>query len=240
MEQGIRIMIAEDHALFGQGLRRVLGLEPELDVIAEVGDGVSAVNVALELVPDVVLMDINMPGLNGLQATDQIKRSQESIAVVMLTAYDDEEQLFFALRAGASAYFAKDVLPDELIGAIRAASSGLYVLDGRTMTEAEMVRWMVSRFEDLAFFADGPDVTLMPLSSREMEILELIARGASNKQIAHRLGISQQTVKNHMSSILRKLAANDRTQAAVLALRRGWIRLQDIREPLIGSPDEPD
>ena len=195
----IRILIVEDHPLFGQGLRRVLELEPDFTVVGEIADGQVAVDKAPQLKPDVILMDINLPSLNGLQATRLIKTNNETIAVIVLTAYHDDEQLFHALRAGAAAYFPKDVMPSEIR----------------------------KHFEELAVFGESADEMFVPLSPREMEILQYITRGASNKEIARELGISRQTVKNHMSSILRKLAVNDRTQAAVLALRRGWVRLQD-------------
>lgn len=225
----IRIMIVEDHPLFGQGLRRVLEGEDDLRVIAEVEDGAEAVERALELQPDVVLMDINLPSQNGLQATREIKNSPNgsAIGIIILTAYHDDEQLFHALRAGAAAYYPKDVLPSELIPAVRAVAENNYVIGEEVMNRPQVARWMIRQFEELAIFGESPDEMFMPLSPREMEILQFITRGASNKEIAHALGISRQTVKNHMSSILRKLAVNDRTQAAVLALRRGWVRLED-------------
>lgn len=225
----VRIMIVEDHPLFGQGLRRVLEGEDDLRVVAEVEDGAYAVESALQIQPDVILMDINLPSKNGLQATREIKNNAlgSAIGVIILTAYHDDEQLFHALRAGAAAYYLKDVLPSELIPAVRAVAQNNYVIGEDVMNRPQVARWMIRQFEDLAIFGESPDEMFVPLSPREMEILQYITRGASNKEIAHDLGISRQTVKNHMSSILRKLAVNDRTQAAVLALRRGWVRLED-------------
>lgn len=225
----IRIMIVEDHPLFGQGLRRVLEGEEDLRVIAEVEDGLEAVTAAVRDQPDVILMDINLPGQNGLQATREIKNSAHgnAIGIIILTAYHDDEQLFHALRAGAAAYYPKDVMPSELIPAVRAVAENHYVIGEEVMNRPQVARWMIRQFEELAIFGESPDEMFMPLSPREMEILQYITRGASNKEIAHSLSISRQTVKNHMSSILRKLAVNDRTQAAVLALRRGWVRLED-------------
>lgn len=223
----IRILIVEDHPLFGQGLRRVLELEPDFSVVGEITDGQAAVDKAPHLKPDVILMDINLPSINGLQATRLIKTNNESIAVIVLTAYHDDEQLFHALRAGAAAYFPKDVMPSELITAIRAAAAGNFVIEDTIMGRPQVAQWIRKHFEELAVFGESADEMFVPLSPREMEILQYITRGASNKEIARELGISRQTVKNHMSSILRKLAVNDRTQAAVLALRRGWVRLQD-------------
>ncbi len=222
----ITIMIVEDHPLFGQGLRRVLEEEDDLEIIAEVSDGELAVKRAAELQPNVILMDINLPGINGLQATREIRASTDRTAIIILTAYHDEEQLFHAIRAGAAAYYPKDVSPAELIRAIREVAKGNYVIGDTVLSAPQVANWLLKEFEELAVYEDVEEM-FMPLSPREMEILRYVAKGASNKEIARALGISRQTVKNHMSSILRKLAVNDRTQAAVLALRRGWIRLQD-------------
>lgn len=226
--QPIRILIAEDHPLFGQGLRRVLMLEPDLEVVAEVQDGEAAIVGVRTLQPDVVLMDIHMPKVNGLQATQEIKAIDDQVAVIILTAYDDEEQMVFALRTGASAYFVKDVLPSELIAAIRAVHAGQYVVDGQTLAgPAELMAWLLAWSGERARFDGDIQGALTPLSAREMDVLELIVRGASNKIIGSSLGISHQTVKNHMSSIFRKLSVSDRTEAAMIAVRRGWVRLQD-------------
>ena len=227
MSLPIRLLIAEDHALFGQGLRRVLSLEPDFEVVAEVKDGEAAISSALELRPDVILMDINMPKINGLQATQQIKSLWNEARVIVLTAYDDEEQMFFAMRYGAVAYFSKDVAPDQLIEAIRTVCQGKYVVGGRVLDEAKLIEWLLAWYNQHATYTNDGEETLMPLSPREMEVLAYIVQGASNKVIAVALGISQQTVKNHMTSIFRKLGVNDRTEAAIVALRRGWIRLQD-------------
>ena len=227
MAQPIRLLIAEDHALFGQGLRRVLSLEADFEVVAEVKDGEAAISRSLELWPDVILMDINMPKVNGLQATRQIKALWDEARVIILTAYDDEEQMFFALRYGAAAYFSKDVAPDELIEAIRTVCQGKYVVGGRVLDEAKLIEWLLAWYNQHVTYTNDGEETLMPLSPREMEVLAYIVQGASNKVIAIGLGISQQTVKNHMTSIFRKLGVSDRTEAAIVALRRGWIRLQD-------------
>ncbi len=226
MSEKITIMIVEDHPLFGQGLRRVLEQEADLEIVAEVDNGDLAVERAAEIQPDVILMDINLPGINGLQATREIRASTDKTAIIVLTAYHDDEQLFHAIRAGAAAYYPKDVSPAELIRAIREVAKGNYVIGDTVLSAPQVANWLLKEFEELAVYEDVEEM-FMPLSPREMEILRYVAKGASNKEIARALGISRQTVKNHMSSILRKLAVNDRTQAAVLALRRGWIRLQD-------------
>lgn len=222
----IRLMIVEDHPLFGAGLRRVLELEEDIEVVAEARTGKEAVEKAEELHPDVIIMDINLPEMNGLQATREITSRFDDIGIIVITAYHDDEQLFHALRAGAMAYYSKDVQPSELIPAIRQVAKGNYVVGDMVMSRPQVASWLLRRFEEMALFQDA-DVVFAPLTPREMEILKLIVKGRSNKEIAAELGISRQTVKNHMSSILRKLAVNDRTQAAVLALKRGWIPLTE-------------
>ena len=225
----INVMIVEDHPLLIQGLRSVIESEDDLKVIAGVADGNDAVAQAAQLRPDVILMDINLPGKNGLQATREITSipSLENIGVIILTAYNDDEQLFHALRAGASAYYPKDVDPDVLVPAIRSVATNRCVIRGEIMTKSQAFRWLISQLKRHSTLSESHSEIFAPLRPREMEILVYITRGASNKEIAHNLGISRQTVKNHMSSVLRKLGVEDRTQAAVLALRRGWVRLSD-------------
>jgi DNA-binding NarL/FixJ family response regulator len=225
----ITVMIVDDHPVFRQGLRRVLESEDDLDVIAEVSDGIEALQLAKQMIPNVMLLDINLPGMNGLQIARSLKDLLLDINIIMLTAYHDDEQVFHAIRAGASAYFPKDVSPRRLIEAVRLVDQGSYVVEDRVLEKPEVGTWLLDQFKQVdSEIVDLDGSLLVSLSPREMEILQFIARGKSNKEIAHELGISRQTVKNHMTSILRKLAVNDRTQAAIYALRRGWIRLQDI------------
>ncbi len=226
----IRVMIVDDHPLFRAGLRRVLELEPDLAIDCEAADGQQALDCAREHNPDVILMDVNLPSLNGLQVTRELRTSHQAAAVIILTAYHDDEQMLHALRSGACAYFSKDVDAQEMVTAIREVVQGNYVVNEQVLAKPQVASWLLTQFEQMA--VAGDEVTghaFQPLSSREMEILKYITRGHSNKEIAKLLGISRQTVKNHMTSILRKLAVNDRTQAAVYALRRGWIRLQDAQ-----------
>ncbi|MGE5263755.1 MAG: response regulator [Acidobacteriota bacterium] len=226
----IRLMIVDDHPLFRAGLRRVLEMEDDLLIECEAANGEEALEKARDLKPQVVLMDINLPKMNGLQATRELTATRSDIAVIVLTAYHDDEQMLHALRAGASAYFPKDVESQELVRAVREAAKSNYVVNDSVLAKPQVAAWLLGQFEQLAVAGDeSPEYKFQPLSSREMEILKCITRGQSNKEIAKMLGISRQTVKNHMTSILRKLAVNDRTQAAVYALRRGWIRLQDAR-----------
>ncbi|NJN95908.1 MAG: response regulator transcription factor [Anaerolineales bacterium] len=224
------IMLVDDHPLFRQGLRRVLEAEDDLEVIMEVADGEEGLRLAKQLLPHVVIMDINLPHMNGLQATRELKQAAPEVAVIMLTAYHDDEQIFHAVRAGAAAYFPKDITPRRLVEAIRQVSKGNYVVDDEVLNKPEVATWLLQQFDKVAYVDGMPNEMFAPLSPREMEILQHIARGQSNKEVAYALGISRQTVKNHMTSILRKLAVNDRTQAALYAVRRGWIRLHDEEE----------
>jgi DNA-binding NarL/FixJ family response regulator len=201
-----------------------------MKVVGEASDGEKALELAESLHPDVFLMDINLPTMNGLQVTRQIVSQHPDIRFVMITGYDDAEQVFHALRAGASAYCPKDITPEALIATIRAVNDGNYVVGDTVMTHDEVVKWIEKKVGRMvgSLSADMEEY-LVPLSPREMEILEHVTRGMSNKEIAYKLGISHQTVKNHMTSILRKLRVDDRTQAAVYALSRGWVRLENMR-----------
>ncbi len=223
----IKVLIVDDHPVFRDGLRNVLAEADDLAVVGEAQDGEEALDAAQSLQPDVIIMDINIPVINGMQATRQIKSDHPDIKIIMLTAYDDHEQIYHAIRTGASAYYPKDISPDTLVEAIRHVSQGKYVVGKQLMSQPEIEEWLEEAFERFGGLMIDIDERFKPLSPREMEILKLITRGLSNKEIAYTLGISHQTVKNHMTSILRKLDVDDRTQAAVVALRRGWVRLQD-------------
>lgn len=230
MQQKITLLIVDDHPLFRQGLREVLNAEPDLTVIGEASDGEEALRVARELSPRVVLMDINIPTINGLQVARRLRQEVPSARAVILTGYDDDEQVFHAIRAGAYAYFPKDVTPQKIIEAVREVNAGRYVINDLMMDDAQLAPWLFKQTERFGIVeGELGDEAFVPLSPREMEILQHITRGLSNKEIAHQLRISHQTVKNHMTSILRKLNVEDRTQAAVYALRRGWVRLQDTQ-----------
>jgi DNA-binding NarL/FixJ family response regulator len=227
MTNKISVIIVDDHPVFRQGLRNVLDVHEDLAIIGSATDGPEAIELVQDLEPDVVLMDINLPTLNGLQATRQLKSICADVNVIMLTAYDDEEQVYHAIRAGASAYYSKDVSPERLVDVIRHVSQGRYVIGEKVLDEAGIGDWLLAEFRRFGgeiFSAD--DRFLDPLSPREMEILELVIQGMSNREIAYNLGISHQTVKNHMTSILSKLGVSDRTQAAVYALRHGWVPLR--------------
>lgn len=230
MSEQIKLLIVDDHPLFRQGLCDVLDTDSHMTVVGEAADGEVAIEKAFEVNPDVILMDINLPTINGLQVTRKIKAQLPDVKVIMITGYDDAEQVFHALRAGASAYCPKDITPEALISIIFNVRDGKYYVDEKTMSYDELMNWVEQKIGRFAgpLVSDTDDL-FVPLSPREMEILEHVTKGLSNKEIAYKLGISHQTVKNHMTAILRKLRVDDRTQAAVYALRHGWVRLEGPR-----------
>ncbi len=221
----IKVMLVDDHPLFRQGLRDVIETDTSLNVVAEAADGKLAIQLAYQTQPDVILMDINLPTINGLQVTRKIKAGLPNAQVITITGYDDAQQVLHALRAGASAYCPKDINPETIIDNIHCVYDGYYVVGEKRMNYEELVIWLEEKLGiSDALDADGNE-SFVPLSPREMEILEHVTYGLSNKEIAFQLGISHQTVKNHMTAILRKLRVDDRTQAAVYALSNGWVRL---------------
>ena len=225
----IKVLIVDDHPVFRQGLRDVLETDDYITVVGEAADGEVAVEMVYEVQPDVILMDINLPTINGLQVTRKIKGQVADIKIITITGYDDAEQVFHALNAGASAYCPKDITPESLVGIIHEVYKGNYVVEDKVMSEEEMLNWKNQKIGRFGPTVGDSEDLFNPLSPREMEILEHVTRGLSNKEIAYKLGISHQTVKNHMTAILRKLRVDDRTQAAVYALQHGWVRLENPR-----------
>jgi DNA-binding NarL/FixJ family response regulator len=224
----IRVLLVDDHLLFRQGVHWALESEEDINIIGEATDGREALRLAGELEPDVILMDVNIPTVDGLEATKTLKINQPRIGVIILTAYDDDEQLFQAIRSGAAAYFSKGIEPSELAQAIRRVANGEYIIDGALLDKPLLASRVLKEFSNLSTIERTVQPYFAPLSPREMEVLSSIAHGKSNKEIARALDISDQTVKNHISSILRKLNVNDRTQAVIYALQQGWVKMQDI------------
>jgi len=228
MERGaetLSILIVDDHPLFRQGVRATLERENDFVVAGEAADGQQAIQMAEDLCPDVILIDISLPGLNGLEVARVIKRRQPQLSLIVLTVYEDDEQLLNAIKAGASAYSSKDIEPRALVKMIRDVGWGKYLIDEHVFTKPHVATRVLHQFRELAAAEEELGALFSPLTGREVEILDTIAQGMTNKEIAERLCISSQTVKNHVTSILRKLQVNDRTSAVIYALRRGWIRL---------------
>ncbi len=223
----IRIVVVDDHVLFRVGISNILGREPDLEIVGEADDSRSALDVALATSPDVVLMDLSLPSPGGIETTQRIKRELPSTAVIVLSSAEDEDDLFGAIKAGAAAFILKDVGPDDLVAIIRRVSNGEYLINDKVFARPAVASRVLKEFRELAVYGSDDRLIFAPLSPREVEILDNIAQGMTNKQVAYALTISEQTVKNHMSSILRKLSVNDRTQAVVYAMRQGWIKMPE-------------
>jgi DNA-binding NarL/FixJ family response regulator len=208
LSTAIRVLVVDDHAVVREGLRTFLRLQHGIEVVGEAGDGVAAVEEARRLAPDVVLMDLVMPGVDGVEAMQRIRAERPKTRIVVLTSFGDEEKLLPAVRGGAAGYLLKSAEPREVVRAIRAAHAGEAVIDPKA----------ASRLLDALAEDQGPAPALTP---REREVLALLARGLANKRIALELGLSEKTVKVHVGRILGKLGVADRTQAALYAVREG-------------------
>jgi DNA-binding NarL/FixJ family response regulator len=216
----IRILLADDHAFVRQGTRELLEQREDLEVIAEASDGQEAVQLAIKERPDVVIMDFAMPRLNGIEATRHIKAIAPSIAVLVLTAYDNEQYIFAFLEAGAAGYLLKDVSVDQLVHAVRAVHAG------ESMLHPAITRKVINRF---AQSEEGQSVYngTEQLTERELEVLKLAAMGMSNRNISRELNISVRTVQTHLSNIFNKMGVGSRTEAVMHGLRKGLITLED-------------
>lgn len=223
----ITLIIVDDHPLFLQGVVDALSLESDMRVIGQASSGEDALNIIRSLRPDIAVLDVNIPGLNGQQVTHQVVQEKLATRIILMTGYDDREQIIHAALAGAKGYCAKDIESKDLSQAIREVANGKYAIDGKIFTRRELDRWLEKQIEGSIRTYSEPGSPFHPLSKREMEVLSCVVRGMSNKEIASLLGISHQTVKNHITSILRKFSVEDRTQAVVYALKHGWVKLLD-------------
>jgi DNA-binding NarL/FixJ family response regulator len=213
MNSGVRVLIADDQTLFRSGLARLLEAESEVEVVGQAADGGEALALCARTHPDVVVMDLKMPGMDGVTATERIVESHPDIKVLILTTFEADSYVLQALRAGASGYVLKDAQPQAIVSSILAVRSGERVM---ASTVAKRVLGMITGETAPKDFYDG-------LTVRELEILKLIAGGAPNKQIAYRLRISEKTVRNHISNMYEKLHINDRSQAVLYAVRKGLV-----------------
>ncbi len=215
MAESISVLLVDDHAMVRQGVKAFLVTQPDLSVIGEAGSGEEAIQLAAQFIPDVILMDLIMPGMDGVEATRRVKQVSPRSQIVVLTSYHEDEHIFPALKAGALSYILKDVSADELASAVRKAAVGEAILHPRVA--ARVIKDLQGRrAEVLNPFTE--------LSERELEVLKLIADGMSNAEMAAKLVLSEKTIKGHVSNILSKLHLVDRTQAAVYAWREGVVR----------------
>jgi len=217
----IGILLAEDHVIVREGTRELLQREADMEVVGEASDGEEAVELTRRLKPNVVVMDIAMPKLNGIEATKQIKRTHPATVVLILTAYDNDQYIAALLDAGAAGYLLKNVRGDELIDAIRA------VFAGESILQPSIARRVIEQLRPTTLHLEEA-LTVSPLSERETEVLKLAARGVSNKDIAQRLYLSNRTVQSHLSNIFKKLVVASRTEAILYGLRRGWFTMEDL------------
>lgn len=221
MSTNVRVLIADDHAVVREGTRQILEQEEDMEVVAEAEDGAEAVRLAGSVRPNVAIIDIAMPGVDGIEATRQIKAQYPDVAVLVLTAYDDDQFIFSLLEAGAAGYLLKSVRGHELVDAVRAVYAGESVL------HPAIARKVLNRFSPAAGAA-RQEKTVEVLSEREMEVLKLASRGLSNQEIADQLYLSLRTVQAHLGHIFNKLRVSSRTEAVVRALKEGWVTLEDI------------
>jgi DNA-binding NarL/FixJ family response regulator len=228
-EDTIRVAIVDDQRLFTRGLRGLVEMLPGVEVVGVAYDGEEGVTLCREQEPDVVLMDISMPRMDGISATREIKDLLPQTAVIILTGHEEDEHVFEGIKAGAQGYLLKDSEPEDLSRAIRTVHAG------NTIIAPDLAQKMLRTFEG-GRSGGGSRLAPPPLTERELEIIRALARGMSDRQIAHSLGISEKTVRNHTSNIYRKLHIFDRTQAVIYAVREGIIDLEDLdyrppREP---------
>ena len=219
----IKVLLAEDHVVVRQGIREIIQREEDIEIVGEAGDGEEAVQAAEQLEPDVILMDIAMPKLNGIEATRRIKESHPSISVLVLTAYDNEEFIFALLEAGAAGYLLKNVQGRQLLNAIRA------VYDGESVLHPTIAKKVLNRLS-LRREKRSEQEKGELLTERELEVLRLGAEGLANKQIAAELFLGERTVQTHWRNIFNKLGISSRTEAIIHGLRRGWITVSREEE----------
>jgi DNA-binding NarL/FixJ family response regulator len=232
---GIRIALIDDHPLYREGVKKAITSFTDLAIVGEAGNGHDGLDLLRNTHPDVAILDVNLPDENGLQIARRVVTEMPDVKIILLTGYTDSEQPLHAFRAGAHAYCSKDIEHEQLAEIIRVVSSGKWVYEGQIMDVKEKQAWLDEQMAGIKSDAASEDL-FAPLTQRESEILNLVARGLTNKQIGYLLGISEQTVKNHLTSLLRKIGASDRTQAVVYALKHGWIRLPEGNETSESSP----
>jgi len=228
----IRTFVISNNTIFRQGLRHAVGQSEDIEVVSESNISDEALDIVMSFSPEIVLLDIGLPMLTGLHLGRQITQRSPAISVIVLAPYNiDDAQLFQAIKSGAAGYLTMDASAEEMISAIRRINRGEYIINELVLSRPKVAENVLKQFQDITLMGGAMETLATPLTSRELEVLGLAGRGYINKQIAYQLGVSEQTIKNHMTSILRKLDANDRTQAVVLALHYGWISSQ-VKKPI--------
>ena len=219
----IEVFVVDNNILFRHGLRQALNQSDDIEVVGESDIDDEALEIVASFSPEIVLLDIGLPLITGLDLGRQITQRSPAISVIVLTPYDDDEHLFQAVKSGAVGYLTKDTTVEELTSAIRRTHQGERIINEMVLNRPKVAEKVLRQFQDLSLMGTAMETLATPLTARELEILGYVARGYINKQVAYKLSISERTIKNHMTSILRKLDANDRTQAVVLAIHYGWI-----------------
>ena len=215
----INVLIADDHTLFRKGIRKMLEVEQDMQVVGEAGNGQEALDEARALMPDVILMDIKMPGLDGVEATRTLRREMPHVGIIFCTMFEDDESVFAALKAGGRGYILKESDPETMLRAIRA------VAHGESLLSPAIAQKVLRQFAAVPASAPAGCASLCDdLTDRERQVLALVGKGCSNKEIALQLSLSEKTVKNHIANIFSKLHVYDRTQAVLYAIRQGWVK----------------
>ena len=224
----MRILIVDDHPLFRAGLQLALAPHVDLEVVGAAANAAEALRLVESAQPDLVLCDVNLPDLDGLELARRLHRTHPQVRVVVVTLHLDDERILAALRAGAAGFLTKDAAGAALVALVRRVGAGEYPINELVLARAGVATRLLNEFRSLSERAEAAadQEVFSPLTPRELGVLDAAAHGQSNKEIARALAISDQTVKNHMTSILRKLVVNDRTQAVIYALRRGWLTLE--------------
>lgn len=228
------IMIVDDHPLFRQGLRRLIEDGSRFTVVAEASTGFEAIRLADIHEPHIILSDIQLPGVTGLKIARILKKQHPSTHIIIVSMHIDDDRLFDAVRAGASAFLSKDIEAQELLDSIARVSNGEQLINQTVLQRPHLAWKVLSEFRNLADRGDGTNIpkppgSSIPLSVREIEVLDCVSQGLSNKEIADALYITEQTVKNHMTSVLRKLEVTDRVQAVLFAVKHGWVEIGSLQ-----------
>ncbi|MGB9668913.1 MAG: response regulator [Anaerolineales bacterium] len=224
MEQSkISLIIIDDHPIFRQGVGDVLALETDFEIAAYASDGMNGLEIIRQIKPQVAIVDVNLPGMNGQALAAAVAFENLPTKLIFLTADSEKQNIIYAMKMGVAAYCTKDIAPEDLVEIIRSVLKGFYIIEGRRMSQIEVQNWLKDQIESVLPSMETRRNRLESLSPRERDVLLFLTQGRTNKEIAQTLGISHQTVKNHVTAIMRKIGVGDRTQAALYALKHDWL-----------------